>query len=73
MCPQLLLLLEKDSSFDVVQNTMQGYRLPVGTTYLTALDIYGKQSIFDTGRKFNKICYEHVRTEARPLANLPDL
>ena len=25
------LLLEKDSSFDVVQNTMQGYRLPGGT------------------------------------------
>ena len=31
MCLQLLLWLEKDSSFDVVQNTMQGYRLPVGT------------------------------------------
>ena len=32
MCLQLLLWFEKDSSFDVVQNTMQGYRLPVGTT-----------------------------------------
>ena len=32
MCLQLLLWLEKDSSFDVVQNTMQGYCLPVGTT-----------------------------------------
>ena len=32
MCLQLLLWLEKDSSFDVVQNTMQGYRHPVGTT-----------------------------------------
>ena len=26
---QLLMLLERDSSFDVVQNPMQGYRLPV--------------------------------------------
>ena len=32
MCLQLLLWLEKDSSFDVVQHTMQGYCLPVGTT-----------------------------------------
>ena len=30
MCLQLLLLLEKDSSFDVVQNTTQGYCFQLG-------------------------------------------
>ena len=33
MCQQLLrLLLKKDSSFDIAQNIMQGYRLQVGST-----------------------------------------
>ena len=30
VCLQLMLLLEKDSSFDVVQNAMKGYRFPAG-------------------------------------------
>ena len=42
----------RDSGFDIVQNTIQGYyRLPVGTTELTPIELYGKQSRFNTGRK----------------------
>ena len=73
MCLQLLLLLEKDSSIVIVQNTTQCYCFQLGPHSLPPTTFMENSLHSIQEGSWNKISYEHVRAEARSLATLADL